>query len=103
MTLTDTQKVTFTITPKDKKGQPAKIDGVPAWTNSNEAVGTLTAAADGLSAEFVALIVGDTTIGVSADADLGPGVTSLAGSADITVTPGAASTVELVAGAPSEQ
>jgi hypothetical protein len=101
--LTDNQKVTFALTPLDAKNQPAAVDGVPAWTNSNPAVGTLTPAADGLSAEFVAAIPGTTTIGVSADADLGAGVTAIAGSEDIVVSPGAAITIALTAGPITDQ
>jgi hypothetical protein len=101
--LTDNQKVTFSISPKDAKGNPAAVDGVPVWTNSNPLVGTLTPAADGLSAEFVASIPGTTTVAAKADADLGAGVTDLAATADVTVVPGAAVTMDLTAGDPSDQ
>ncbi len=101
--LTDNQKVTFSIAPKDRKGNPATLDGAPVWTNSNPNVGDLTPAADGLSAEFVAKIPGTTTIAVTADADLGTGVTDIAASADVTVIPGAAETLELTASDPVDQ
>jgi hypothetical protein len=102
--LRDDQKVTLTIKPVDKKGNPALLDGAPVWATSNSELATVTEAPDGLSAEVVAVgPLGTVTISVTADADLGSGVTPLAGSLDITVVSGAAETIEISAGDPSDQ
>lgn len=101
--LTTTQQVTLSIVPKDRKGNPASVDGVPAWTNSNPEVATIEPSEDGMSAVVKAGVPGDTTISVTADADLGDGVTEIAGVGEIKVVPSAASTVELVAGEVTEQ
>ena len=101
--LTDTQKVTFSIQPVDAKGFPAKVDGAPVWAVSDPTVGAITAAADGLSAEFVAGLPGVCQVTVEADADLGAGVTSLKGATDIQVEAGAAVALTITAGAPVEQ
>lgn len=101
--LTDSQQVDLSIDPRDKKNKPAKVDGAPVWASSNEAVITVTAAADGMSATVVAGEPGDAQVNVSADADLGDGVTTLTGTLDVTVTAGAATTLAVNAGAPTEQ
>lgn len=103
MDLKDTQQVTFTIAPKDKKGKPALIDGVPTWASSNEEVATVESAADGLSAVVKAGVPGDATVSCAADADLGSGVSEIAGMVEIHVTPGAAVTVDLTPGDVTDQ
>lgn len=104
MNLTDSQQATLSIQPVDKKGNPALVDGVPAWLSSNSEVVTVTPSADGLSAVAVAVgPLGTATVSVTADADLGAGVTEIAGSLDITITAGAATTVSISAGDPTEQ
>ena len=102
LTLTDSQQVVYTIEADDKKGQPvtgASFDAPPVWAGSNDAVATVTASADGLSATVVPQIPGDVTVSVSAAIK---GAT-VGGSDDLTVTSGAATTVKLVAGAPTDQ
>lgn len=101
--LTDTQKVTFSIQPVDAKGFPAKVDGAPVWGVSDPTVGTITAAADGLSAEFVAGVPGVCQVTVDADADLGAGIVPLRGTADVEVEAGPAVNLTVTAGVPSEQ
>lgn len=101
--LTDTQKVTFSIQPVDAKGFPAKVDGAPVWGVSDASVGTITPAADGLSAEFVAGFPGICQVTVDADADLGAGIVPLRGTADVEVEAGAAVGLVVTAGIPSEQ
>lgn len=101
--LRDDQKVTLAIQPVDAKGNPAKVDGVPAWTNSDDTAGVLTVAADGLSAEFVAGMPGVTQVTVTADADLGAGVRAISGVLDIQVEPGEAVTLDIKAGVPEAQ
>lgn len=102
--LTTTQEVDFTIQPADKFGNPAKVDGVPVWNVSDEGVGSLVISADGLTATFKALgPVGNCQVSATADADLGEGMKSISGTADIQVESGAAVAMNLVAGAPREQ
>lgn len=104
MNMTDSQQVSLTIKPVDKKGNAAPVDGVPAWASSNTEVVTVTPAPDGMSAIAAAVgPLGSATVSVTADADLGAGVTEIAGSLDIIITAGAAATVSITAGSPEEQ
>lgn len=99
--LTNAQKVPLSIQPLDQYGNPARVDGVPVWNNSDEALGTLTVAADGLSAEYSTLgPIGTAQVSVTADADLGAGVRSLTGTLDIQVEPSEAVTLNIAAGVP---
>lgn len=104
MNMTDTQQVGLTIQPVDAKGNPAQVDGAPVWASSNTEVVSITAAPDGMSATAVAVgPLGTATISVKADADLGAGVTTIAGTLDITITGGVATTVTITAGTPTDQ
>lgn len=78
--------VTLTIT--NAAGQPAPVDGVPVWATSDATVISVVAAADGMSAVVAAVAPGGPArITVTADADLGAGVSTITGvSEDITVT-----------------
>ena len=98
--LTDSQKVVFSITPVDAHGHAARVDGIPSWSVSDPAVGTITVSADGLSAEFLASAPGMVQVSVQADADLGAGVRTIAGTLDIQVEPGEAVGLTITAGAP---
>lgn len=99
----DSGQFQYQITITDKKGQPAKVDGVPVWTSSNEAVATVDASDDGMTATVKGGVPGVATISVQADADLGEGVTPLAGADDVTVVPGGAASISLVDGPETEQ
>lgn len=102
--LTDNQKVTFAIEPVSAKGNPAKVDGAPVWSTSDDTVLTVEASEDGLSAVVKATgKVGSAQVSVLADADLGDGVTQLAGTIGIDVVAGAAASLNLVAGEITEQ
>jgi hypothetical protein len=70
--------VDVTIAFKDAKGRAAKVDGVPTWVASDTSiVDNITPAADGLSAKLhVTDNTGASQVTVSADVDLGSGVTS---------------------------
>jgi hypothetical protein len=103
LVLTDTQKCTLTITVVDAKGHPAQIDGVPAWSSSNEATASVNVSADGLSATVVAGDPGTAQINVTADADLGAGVKPIAGTLDVEVIAGEAAAVAISTGTPEEQ
>ena len=79
ITIDDTQKVNVKINPTTDAGTAAKLDGVPVWTADGASI--VVPAADGLSAFLVSAdVAGDTTFTVSADADLGAGVTTITGS-----------------------
>lgn len=101
--LTETQKVTLTLDPRNAKGNPAKVDGVPEWAVSNPGVARVEPAADGLSAVVFASVGGETQVSATMDADLGEGVRHLVATDTVTVVPGEAVTVGFVAGAPEEQ
>jgi hypothetical protein len=103
MDLRDDQQVLLTIEPVDKKGKPAPVDGVPVWASSDETVITLVPAADGLSAIATGVVPGAARVVVTADADMGSGVTPLSGSLDFNVTAGAAASLSIIAAAPANQ
>jgi hypothetical protein len=100
--LTTTQFVVASVKPVDREGNPAPVDGLPVWTNSNPNVVQMDVAVDGFSATFTALIAGVSTVSVSVDADLGEGTATLAASDDITVTPAGAVGLTLSFGTPQE-
>lgn len=101
--LTDSQKSTVSISAVDAKGAPALLDGAATFVSSDPAVFTVTPGTDGLSADVLAVNPGVAQLQVSADADLGTGTTLLSGTLDITVVAGAAVSISVTAGAPSEQ
>jgi hypothetical protein len=102
-TIRDDQKQTLSIQPIDDKKKPALVDGVPTWASSDETVVTVAAAADGMSAEVVGVAPGTARVVVTADADLGSGVTPLTGVQEYTVTAGAATTLSITAAPPASQ
>jgi hypothetical protein len=79
------------------------VDGVPVWASSDETVVTVAPAADGMSAVASGVAPGTGRVVVTADADLGAGVTNITGILDFTITGGAAATIEIVAGTPVDQ
>ncbi len=102
--LTDSQQCDLAIAPVDRKGKAAKVqDGSTTWTSSDETVATVEAGADGLTATVKAVDLGTCQVNVSADADLGDGVSSLSGSLDVTVVGGQAVSLSVSTGVPSEQ
>ncbi len=97
--LTNLQIATITLAPKNRKGKPAKIDGVPVWTLVSGNC-TLEPSTDGKSAvitppdELTDNPEGDvTTITAEADADLGAGFVPLDETYTITVRPEPATTL----------
>jgi hypothetical protein len=103
MDLRDDQKVLLTITPVDVKGKPASLDGVPVWAGSDDTVVTIVPASDGLSAVASGVSPGSARVVVTADADLGSGVTPLTGSLDFTITGGQAVALTITAAPPANQ
>ncbi len=99
--LPDDKKVTLSIQPVDARGNPAKIDGVPAWSSSDPAVLEVTPAADGLSAVAVPVgPLGVVQVNVQADADLGEGVEEISDVIKLTVVGAAAKNLGLTVGTP---
>lgn len=102
--LTSSQQCDLSFKPLDKKGNPAKVDGVPVWQTDNTEVLALTPAADGLSCSVAAVgPLGTARVSVVADADLGEGVIDIVGVLDCEVTAGQAVTIKIEAGAITEQ
>jgi hypothetical protein len=101
--LTDTQQVPVQIAGADKKGAPAPVQN-PTFTSSDPNVATVTQdTTDPTKATVVAGLPGTCQIQVSADADLGDGVTTISGVLDITVVAGQAASIAVTAGTPVEQ
>jgi len=102
--LSDTQKVTLRIEPRNKKGNLATLDGVPQWSSGDPNVVSVKPSVDGLSCVVLAGQAGSTQVSVTADADLDAGeARQLTGTIDFQVMPGEAITMGIVAGAPEEQ
>lgn len=107
--LTDTQQTHAVANFLDKKGKPAKIDGVPTWTcsDSTGANVVMTANPDG-SADFVAAdpqadTDADIQVTCTGDADLGAGVESVVLTGTLRVVAGKAVAGAVSFGAPTEQ
>lgn len=93
------KKVPASVQPVDAKGNPAQVEGAPVWTSSAENIATVTAAADGLSAEVTPTgALGTCQINVTADADLGSGVTEIIGVLDVTTVAGEAVALQIQTG-----
>jgi len=90
--LANDHKVTASITPVDSKGNPAAIDGLAAWSSSSPDIVTVTnVSTDSLSADVVpGTALGAAQINVTADADLGSGVSTINGVLDVQVVAGQA-------------
>lgn len=100
--LKDNQKVSIGIAPVDAKGNTAKIDGAPVWTVADATIVTLVPSEDGMSCVATAAAIGTTQITISADADLGEGVTTITGLVDIEVTGGVATGLNVTVGTPED-
>jgi hypothetical protein len=104
LTMSVTQEAMVTVKAiKDRRGNPARIDGVPSWATDNTDVLALTPAADGLSCKVSAVgMMGMAKVQVTVDADLGTGVVPVIGTLDCECTAGPATVIELEAGTPTE-
>lgn len=101
MQLPDDKTVSATVSFIDAKGKPAKVDGAPVWASDNEAVASVVAADDGMSAVIAPNDLGTAQISVTADADLGAGVTTLTGLGTVEVVAGTAVTASINFGEPA--
>ena len=102
-TMTTTQQFTITPNVTNAAGKPAPVEGALVYGSSDESVVKVVPAADSLTALVVAQGVGDYTVSVSGDADLGEGVTTIVGQASGTVTLGQATSIGISAGPVEEQ
>jgi hypothetical protein len=101
ITITNEQQVNVTLHPVTSTGRPAQVDGAPTWTVQS-GNSTVTAAADGLSADLISSDTpGDTEILVEADADLGQGVVPISDIIRLSVAGAQAANLGLVAGDPT--
>jgi hypothetical protein len=100
------QKVAARLIPVDFYGNPARIDGVPAWTLSDDGLATVVEIApDGLSAKVIptGLMPPEGSVlqvQVAGDADLGEGVRTITTTADIQLEAGEAMGFSIAFGAP---
>ncbi len=89
----------LTIAPKDSKGNPSKIDGVPVWSTSDPATLTVTAdPSDTAGLTAFAVPVGPLATAqaqVSVDADLGGGVKTITGLLDCEIQAGETAVVDI--------
>ena len=75
----------------DAAGNPATVDGPTAWESSDEAVVTLEASADSLTATVTSVgPVGPVQVQATADADMGSGIKTITAICDINVIAGEA-------------
>ena len=103
LVLVDTQKVSLSINPVDAKGNPAPVEGI-SWAVSDETILGIVVSDDQKSAVVSALgPLGVSQVSVSADVTIGDGVDTLAGTLDVTVVAGKASSLGITVGTPSEQ
>lgn len=99
--LTDEQKCTATLIPKTAAGNPAKVDGVPAWSVSDPTILGMVVADDGMSAVLTALgPLGSSQVSVIADADLGDGVRQITTVDEVQVVAAEATTLGITFGTP---
>ncbi len=104
LVLKDNQKSALAIQVLSAKGNPAPIDGVPAWAVSDAALLSLAVSADGLSATVSAVgPIGTGQVSVNVDADLGVGVTPVVGVLDVQVVGGDAAVLQISSGPAENQ
>jgi hypothetical protein len=99
----DTEKVEAVLHPTDAKGQPASLDGAPAWESSDPSIVSVASAPDGLSASCIAGVVGAARVTVTADVLFGPEVKNLVDFIDFTVIAGEAVGLGVTLGTPQPQ
>lgn len=102
--MSSSQQVTVSVIFKDKKNNPAQIDGTPEWLTDNPDVLALTPGTDGKSCLVAAVgPLGTGKVTLTADADLGAGVEQIIGTFDVEVTAGKAKVVTINPGTAVEQ
>lgn len=103
--MTDSQFVTGTVKPINKKGNPAAVQtGSAVWTSSDPAVLLVEQdATEELGVKVTGVASGAARCSCSFDADLGDGVTTVEIFEDFSISSGPAVGGSIVFGAPSEQ
>ena len=82
---------TAAISYVDSKGNPAKVDGAPKWSSSDETILSVFPSTDGMVATIEAAGgLGTAQVKVEADADLGGGVKPIITLGDVEVAAGEA-------------
>lgn len=95
--VTENRKALLTIT--DKKGNPAKVDGAPVWESSAPELLVIEPMEDGLTAVLKPVgPLGNVSVQVKADADLGEGVKPVTGQMDLNLVAGDAEILSLALG-----
>lgn len=103
VTMTDTQQCPISISPVDKKGNPAPVQTV-AFVSSDPAVLTVTQdTTNPLSAIVKAVASGAARVNVAADADMGDAVLNITGFLDFSISGGQAVGLTITPGAITEQ
>ncbi len=103
LVITNEQQAVAHITPKTHKGVPAKLDGPPVWTVTAGSC-TVTPAPDGLSAVIASGDdAGDSEITITADGDLGPGISMVSDAIRVTVNGAQAESLGLTIDAPTDK
>jgi hypothetical protein len=93
------QSLPLSIAIKDSFGNPARVDGLPVWALTNEALGSIVVSADGMSATLSPSgVIGMCDVQVRADADLGEGIREILGVLNMEFIAGDAAIVEISAG-----
>ena len=104
LVLLDSQKVLLSVEPFNKAGNPAPIDGKPAWSTSDETVVTVVPSEDGLSCYAITTgKLGVAQVKAAADAHIGEGVTEITALWDIEVLAGEAVSLNGKAGVPEDK
>ena len=85
---------------KDREGNPADVQDI-RWSTSDATIITFEPGDDDRSGTIVSHLVGEATVMVEADVDMGDGVIMRTGSKVITVTPGQAASLSLTLGTPA--
>jgi hypothetical protein len=86
---------TATLVPKDAQGNPATLNGAPVWSMGTAGVAAITPSADGLSASFVSIAPGDTTVNAVCEGDPQAGIDTINATGEIQVLPLEAATVDM--------
>jgi hypothetical protein len=85
---------------KDQEGNAADVQGI-RWSTSDATIITFEPGEDDRHGTIVSHLVGEATVMVEADVDMGEGVVMRTGSRIITVTAGQAATLSLELGTPA--
>lgn len=104
LALGSSQQVLVSCRFRDRRGNPAPVEGLPEWMTDNSELLALFPGEDGLSCLVKAVgPLGTAHVTLTADADLGAGTKPIIGTLEVAVTAGSAVVVTLEAGTPEDQ